>query len=81
MVDHIWQKINAGCHSCHSWQDHVWSMITAMTSILLVLALAVIVAGLAGLVSYARHDRFASGRNRAVRPDDLGSPDPARLAF
>ena len=27
----IWQKINAGCHSCHSWQDLDRSMITAMT--------------------------------------------------
>jgi len=80
-VDHIWQKINAPCHSCHSWQDHNEGTITAMTTILLVIALAAIVAGLAGLVSYARRDHFAGGRNSAAWRDDLGHADPARLAF
>jgi hypothetical protein len=81
MVDHIWQKINAQCHSCHSWQDHGESMITAMTTILLILALIAVVAGFAALVSYARHDHFAGGPNRADWRDDLGHRDPARLAF
>ena len=52
-----------------------------MTTILLVIALAAIVAGLAGLVSYARRDHFAGGRNSAAWRDDLGHADPARLAF
>ena len=56
-------------------------MITAMTTIVLILALIAVVAGLAGLISYARHDHFAGGRNRAVRHDDLGHVDAARLAF
>jgi hypothetical protein len=81
MVDHIWQKINAPCHSCHSWQDHSGSMISAMTTIALILALIAIVAGFAGLVSYARRDHFAGGRNSTARRDDLGLADPARLAF
>ena len=81
MVDHIWQKINVGCHSCHSWQDHSGSMITAMTTIALIIALTAVVVGFAGLVSYARRDHFAGGHNRAVRRDDLGHTDAARLAF
>lgn len=81
MVDHIWQKINAQCHYCHSWQDHSESMITAMTTILLILALIAVVSGLAGLVSYARHDHFAGGRNSAARRDEFGHANPARLAF
>jgi len=80
-MDQIWQKINVGCHSCHSWQDYAGSMITAMTTIALILALTAIVAAFAGLVSYARRDHFAGGRNRAVRRDDLGRTDAARLAF
>ena len=35
-----WQKINAVWHSCHSWQDHVGGMITAMTFIIILLAVA-----------------------------------------
>jgi hypothetical protein len=81
MVDHIWQKINAGCHSCHSWQECTESMITAMTTILLFLTLVALVAGLAALVAYARHDHFAGGHNRAARRDELGRSDAARLAF
>jgi hypothetical protein len=42
MVDHIWQKINAGCHSCHSWQDHDRSMITAMSALIIFLVIAVV---------------------------------------
>jgi hypothetical protein len=40
-----------------------------------------ILAGLAGLVAYARRDHFASAPNRASMRDDLGYADPARLAF
>ena len=42
MVDHIWQKINAGCHSCHSWQECVRSMITAMSALIIFLVIAVV---------------------------------------
>jgi hypothetical protein len=78
MLDHVWQKINAPWHSCHSWQESVGSMITAMTTILF---LFLVVAGLAALVSYARRDHFAAGHNRTGRRDELGHTDPARLAF
>jgi hypothetical protein len=40
MVDHLWQEINAVWHSCHSWQECVGSMITAMTALLIILAIA-----------------------------------------
>jgi hypothetical protein len=50
-------------------------MISAMTSILVLLAL---VAGFGTLVRYARHDRFAGPAVRSPRHDDLGR-SPARL--
>lgn len=39
---HIWQKINAGWHICHSWPYHVRRMITAMTYLILLTALALV---------------------------------------
>jgi hypothetical protein len=56
-------------------------MISAMTTIVLVLALIAIVAAFAGLVSYARRDHFAGGHNSTAWRDELGHADPARLAF
>lgn len=44
MVTDNWQKINAGCHSCHSWQDHARSMITAMNALVILLVIAVVLA-------------------------------------
>jgi hypothetical protein len=38
----IWQKINEYCHSCHWWQNHYGCRITAMTFLLILLALAAI---------------------------------------
>jgi hypothetical protein len=40
MLAHSWQKINVLWHSCHSWQDHGEGMITAMTFIIILLAVA-----------------------------------------
>ena len=77
MLDHCWQKINAPCHSCHSWQELDESMISAMTTILFVLTL---LAGLSALVAYARNDHFGSGRDRAGLRDELGRHDVARLS-
>jgi hypothetical protein len=45
-------------------------MITAMTTALILL---VLLAGLAALVGYARHDHFAGPTNIAEKHDDLGS--------
>ena len=40
MLTHSWQKINVECHSCHSWQECAGSMITAMTFLFILLAVA-----------------------------------------
>lgn len=45
-------------------------MITAMTEILILLALTAL---LAGVARYARHDHFAGPGNVAEKHDDLGS--------
>jgi hypothetical protein len=42
MVTQSWQKINVGWHSCHSWQDSAGGMITAMTFLFILLAVAVL---------------------------------------
>ena len=42
MVADDWQKINAAWQSCHSWQDVWHSMITAMTFLMILLALAIV---------------------------------------
>ena len=42
MVTQGWQKINVWWHSCHSWQESVGGMITAMTFLLILLAVAVL---------------------------------------
>jgi hypothetical protein len=57
-VAHLWQKINGRWLFCHSWQDHEWRMITAMTILLLIL----LVAAFVGLTDWARHDGFAGPR-------------------
>ena len=80
-MDHFWQEINVGWLSCHSWQESNESMITAMTTLTLVLALIAVLAAFAGLVSYARHDHFAGGRNRTPRRDDLGCAERAGLSY
>ena len=42
-MDPDWQKINAECHSCHSWRIIVERRITAMTTfIIIAVALAVV---------------------------------------
>jgi hypothetical protein len=42
MLTQGWQKINAVWHSCHSWQECHGGMITAMTFLLILLAVAVL---------------------------------------
>lgn len=81
MLDHLWQKINAACHSCHSWQELIESTITAMTTIAFLLTVLTVLAALSLLVSYARHDHFGGVRNRTGRRDELGRSQPARLAL
>ena len=64
-----WQEINQDCHSCHWWQELNGRMITAMNTIIALLVLAAVVAL---LVSYARHDRFAGPASTTHPVDDLG---------
>ncbi len=49
-----------------------------MSTVILILALAAL---FVGLVSYARHDRYAGPATRHPQRDDLGHTDAARLAF
>jgi hypothetical protein len=67
-----WQKINDTWHICHSWQESHGRRITAMTTFLVLLALAGI-AYTGYLVSLLRSDgyghRAASGLPRSHRPD------------
>lgn len=51
-------------------------MLSAMTSILILLALG---AGFGALTAYVRHDRFAGPANRTCFRDDLGCAHRARL--
>jgi hypothetical protein len=44
IVAHLWQEINVRWLSCHSWQDVDQSSITAMTFILILLAVAAVLA-------------------------------------
>jgi hypothetical protein len=62
MVDHLWQKINVQWHSCHSWHDLDGGMITAMTFLIIVLAVAAVLATQA--VTMLLHD----GRGPAAPP-------------
>jgi hypothetical protein len=71
----VWQEINAPRRSCHSWRERGERMIAAMTTFLFALALIALVAL---LVRYARHDLFAGTATRADDHDDLGPADPRR---
>ncbi len=42
ILPHIWQKINEGCHSCHSWRELDGGMITAMTYLIVFLLVAAV---------------------------------------
>jgi hypothetical protein len=54
MLAQGWQKINVGWHSCHSWQESIGGMITAMTFLLILLAVAAIL--IADTVRRVLHD-------------------------
>lgn len=52
-----WQEINGLCLSCHSWQERQESMITAMTTAIILLAIALVAAqGLGRLVAMIATD-------------------------
>ena len=71
----MWQKINVGCLSCHSWQDHSGSMITAMTALILILAIAVVLSIQA--VRLALHDGMGSTQPPRSHVDDPQFRAPA----
>jgi hypothetical protein len=77
MVAHVWQKIDAGCHFCHSWQKSDERKITAMALLTIILAVAGLTA-LSWAVLYAaqlvKHDGY--GRQRGSRTPPLShQPD------
>lgn len=41
-LQRFWQKINGYCHFCHWWQNHKERSITAMTFLMIFVALAII---------------------------------------
>lgn len=71
----MWQKINVECLSCHSWQDHSGSMITAMTALILILAIAVVLSIQA--VRLALHDGMGSTQPPRSHFDDPQFRAPA----
>jgi len=73
MVAQCWQKINAGWHSCHSWQDSIGGMITAMTFLLILLAVAAI-------LSVATVVRVITDGRGPNRPPVSHFQDPSFLA-
>jgi hypothetical protein len=69
----MWQEIEDTGHICHWWQESDPRRITAMTDTLLTaLTVAVLLAGLAGLVRFARHDGFAAPGTGYQHRDELG---------
>ena len=62
IVPHLWQKINEGWHSCHSWRDVDGGSITAMTYFIILLVIAAVMA--AKTIDLLLHD----GRGPAAPP-------------
>jgi hypothetical protein len=62
ILAHLWQKINVGWLSCHSWHDLDGAMITAMTYLLIITVIALAMA--ARTIDLLLHD----GRGPAAPP-------------
>jgi hypothetical protein len=67
-VPETWQQIDARRHVCHSWQDHDWRRITAMTFLIVFLAVATALAIEA--VRLVLHDGPGAQRPPASHVDD-----------
>jgi len=84
MVAQFWQKIDAGCHSCHSWQDLPWSMITAMTEIIVITTATLIVAAIVGTILVTLREVFSDGGSHPRAPrshvPDYFDPRSQKLA-
>jgi len=72
-VQHGWQKINVLWLSCHSWQESHGSMITAMTFLVILLAVA-------ALLSVDAVRRVLSDGRGPQRPPVSHFQDPDFLA-
>jgi hypothetical protein len=69
----MWQEIEDGGHICHCWQEMNERRITAMTEILTTIFAAVaLLAALATLVRFARHDSFAAPGTGYQPRDEFG---------
>ncbi len=67
MLACLWQQINVGRHTCHWWQETIRRRITAMTLLILFLALTSL---LVLLVRVVGHDGYGSNpAPRSHRPD------------
>jgi hypothetical protein len=77
IVPQLWQKIDAVCHSCHSWQQCNERMITAMALLTIIITVSLVLAasyGLLYLVSFVSKDGY--GRRDAFRnPPRSHRPD------
>lgn len=84
MMAQSWQKIDAGCHSCHSWQDLQRSMITAMTEITVLLIATLIVAAIVGTIVVTLREVLSDGVGHPRAPrshvPDLFDPRNQKLA-
>jgi len=69
-----WQKIDAQCPSCHSWQEIVESMITAMTTALILLAVALLIAVAFATLRDVHNDGYGRRRPPESHPRDLFDP-------
>lgn len=67
-----WQKIDAQCPSCHSWQETDESMITAMTTALILLAVALLIAF--ATLRDVHNDGYGRRRPPESHPRDLFDP-------
>lgn len=69
-----WQEIDAQCLSCHSWQEVYESMITAMTAVLILLAVALIVAIAFAALRDVHDDGYGRRLPPASHPRDMFDP-------
>ena len=75
-MSRIWQKIDAQCHSCHSWPNLDERMITAMTEILIIALALAATAALVRVAWWALVDNDGYGRpDRAATTPRSHVPD------
>lgn len=60
----VWQEIDEQCQVCHSWQELVESMITAMTELLIFWTVVIVLAALMATL----RDLYDDGYDRRPPP-------------